>query len=259
MAKPMFYNAMSYKVMQELLLPKGRKTAAERATTLKHDPFREFQDSVYRRRDGERGPTLLTIPSRMCKAAVADVAKRVPGGGTTAAVQQLVSMVGENIDVYGVPQIHLGCVRNSDINRTPDVRTRAILPRWACRVSIRYVQPQLSIEAVATLLQAAGKLNGFGDFRQQKGDGNFGQFRIVDEGDKEFQEILAIGARKAQEAAMQDPAPYDLETERLLDWYESEVGRRRDQISEKLAAKEEKAKKVKAPKAAAGRRTRSAA
>ena len=46
---PLIYNAMSAKVRGELLLPKGKKSAAEKATTLKHDPLAEYRASVYRR------------------------------------------------------------------------------------------------------------------------------------------------------------------------------------------------------------------
>jgi len=45
---PIIFNAMSAKAKHDLLLPKGRKTAAEKAQTLKHDPEEEYRNSVYR-------------------------------------------------------------------------------------------------------------------------------------------------------------------------------------------------------------------
>ena len=55
---PIILNRMSEKVRHELLLPKGRKTAADKAGTLKHDPLSEFRSSPYTN-EGD-GPTYLS-------------------------------------------------------------------------------------------------------------------------------------------------------------------------------------------------------
>lgn len=44
---PYLHNRMAEKAKHELLLPKGRKNAAERASSLKHDPVEEFRSSPY--------------------------------------------------------------------------------------------------------------------------------------------------------------------------------------------------------------------
>lgn len=44
---PLICCRMSMKAWQELLAPKGRKSAADKAITLKHDPLQEFRDAPY--------------------------------------------------------------------------------------------------------------------------------------------------------------------------------------------------------------------
>jgi hypothetical protein len=67
---------------------------------------------------------------------------------------------------------------------------------------------------------------GVGDWRPQKGSGTFGRWRIVEPDDKEYLDIIKTGGAEAQQAALDDPAPYDDETEELLGWYDVEVKRR---------------------------------
>jgi hypothetical protein len=120
----------------------------------------------------------------------------------------------------------MSIVRSADMNKTPDVRTRAIVPVWACRLSVTFVQPLIRAQAVANLLAAAGITIGVGDWRPEKGAGSYGQFRIVDQDDAEFRAILKAGGRKAQEEALEHPVCYDDETTELLSWYEDERQRR---------------------------------
>ena len=91
------------------------------------------------------------------------------------------------------------------------------MPKWAARLVVTFTTPLLSQKAVANLLNAAGQIAGIGDFRQEKGAGRFGSFRIVHPDDKEFASIVKTGGRKAQEKAMLlAPAPYNTETSELL-------------------------------------------
>jgi len=57
---PLICNRMSEKAMRELLAPRGRKTTAEKAASMKHDPIQEFRDSPYQIID-ESAPTLIGI------------------------------------------------------------------------------------------------------------------------------------------------------------------------------------------------------
>ena len=220
---PLIYNAMSAKVRGELLLPKGKKTAAEKATTLKHDPLAEYRASVYRRM-GNVGETRLTFPATAFKNAAIGAVRHLDAGVTMVQMKQLIWVCGDIVSVYGVPQLHMAVVRSADMNKTPDVRTRAILPEWCCRLKIQFVKPNLTETALARLLEAGGLLNGVGDFRQEKGKGNYGQFEIASEA--ECRDIISRGGMKEQDAALESPEFYDSETAELYGWYVEERKRR---------------------------------
>ena len=49
---PLYFNSMSSKAMRDLLIGGGKKTAAQRKD-IKHNPEREFRDSVYKKSFGE--------------------------------------------------------------------------------------------------------------------------------------------------------------------------------------------------------------
>lgn len=221
---PLICNRLSEKARHELLLPRGRKNAAEKASTLKHNPYEEFRASPYKISD-ESSPTLIAMPGSAFKQAGASAAKDIPGAAK-AQIGRLTWVNAWNVAVFGVPQIFCSIVRSADMNRTPDVRTRAILPRWACQISIRFVKPILNEKSLANLVAAGGVICGVGDWRQEKGSANFGQFKLVGMDDPEFAEIVKTGGRKAQIEAMKAPEAFDDETADLLDWFSMETGRR---------------------------------
>jgi len=214
---PMIFNAMSAKARHELLLPRGRKSVAEKAQTLKHDPLSEYVNSCYRRiGDGE---TRIIFPAAAFKSAMCNAALEVQGA-KKAQIGRLVWVEGDYVDVYGVPKLMMSVVRSADMNKTPDIRTRAIIRDWACTIRVRHVMPTLSYIAVARLLETAGMVIGVGDFRQEKGKGNYGQFRVAD-----ASEIAAIkkgGGIKQQDAAFKTPECYDSESAELLAWFNTE-------------------------------------
>jgi hypothetical protein len=221
---PMIMRRMSQKSAGELLLPKGRKTAADKAASLKHDPIAEYRESPYIT-ESESAPTQIEQLATCFKKAIRNAALDFPGA-SKAQIGRLVWVSGERVSIYGVPQLHMAIVRSADINRTPDVRTRMIVPRWACSVSMRFTRPLINEQVIANLFAAAGLTQGVGDWRQEKGSGNFGQFRLCDDDDAEFQSVIAEGGRAAQIAAIEEPTPYDHETEELLAWYDVEIKRR---------------------------------
>jgi hypothetical protein len=221
---PLILNRMSVKAKQQLLAPPGRKTAAEKSSTLKHDPLAEYRDSPYRM-DAADSPTLLAVLPTMFKGAMMTAALRMPGVKKTE-IAQLVTVEWDKIPVWGVPQIFCSITRSADINRTPDVRTRCIVPRWACQLTVNFAKPMLREQSIINLLVAAGQISGVGDWRAEKGSGAFGAFTLVGEDDPEFQRIITAGHRKAQADAMENPQPYDSETEELLSWFNVEIRRR---------------------------------
>jgi hypothetical protein len=75
---PYLHNRMSEKARHELLYPKGRKNAAERASSLKHEPVEEFRASPYIL-EGDDEPTLLAAMASSFKGAMMTAALDMPG------------------------------------------------------------------------------------------------------------------------------------------------------------------------------------
>lgn len=214
-------NKMSEKARRELLLPAGPKNAAARASSLKHDPLTEFRNSPYTLPDDD-APTYLAGLSVWFKRAAQSAALRLPGTSKTA-IGQLVWAGSERIPVYGTPKLHMAVTRSADIARTPDVRTRAIVPAWTCELEISFVVPLLTRDSVLNLLVAAGVISGVGDDRQEKGHDNCGSFTLVNDDDPRVLAVRASGGRAQQLAAMESPECYDDEARALLSWFDETV------------------------------------
>jgi hypothetical protein len=227
---PLVYNAMSRKVREGLLFPAQKKSRAVLNTTLKHDPIREYRESVYRSISDDT-ETLLVFPGGGLKKAIAQAAIDIPGAAK-AQIGRL-SWVNEwNVSIWGIPQLLMSVVRMADVARTPDVRTRAVLPEWGAKFSITFATPQLNETTITRLTAAAGIIVGVGDWRTQKGSGNFGQFRIVDpKKDAQWKRIIKTGGREPQVAALENPTCFDHETESLLEWFKAEAARREFKVS----------------------------
>ncbi len=220
---PLFQNRMPAKVKQILLAGGRKKTKAERIE-IKHDPVAEYRDSAEILKDG---PTALGLRVVAVKGAMCTAALETPGV-TKSSTQKLLFMPGDFAPLYGTPQLRMDVVRSADINKTPDVRTRCFLPRRGAEIEIQFIVPQLSVTSVVTLLCNAGVLVGVGDYRQEKGKGAFGSFRVLGEGDDddEWNDLVANHGRDAQEAALAEPEYADADTADLMEFYHSEVARR---------------------------------
>lgn len=221
---PLIFNRMTAKARRDLLLGTEKKNKAERAANLKHTPPDEFRNSAGRI-EGDDTPARLCIPAPAFKGALASAALDMPGT-RKSEIGRLSWVEGYHIPIFGRPELLMSVVRSADIAKTPDIRTRAILPEWACRVTISFVRPILKETAVANLLAAAGVTIGVGDFRQEKGKGSFGQFRLVDADNEDYLRITQTMGRVVQDEALADPIPHDADSEELLAWYQSEVLRR---------------------------------
>jgi len=221
--QPMFQNRMSAKVKQGLLVGTKKKTRAERVE-IKHHPLQEFRDSAEIMDDG---PTALGLQVVAVKAAMATAALETPGMTKTSA-QRLLFLPGDRVALYGTPHLRMDVVRSADMARTPDVRSRCFLPKWGAELNVQFIMPQLSMTSVVTLLCNAGVLVGVGDFRQEKGKGGYGLFRVIGEGedDDEWNELVEYHARDAQEAALADPDFAGSDTAELMEFYAAETKRR---------------------------------
>ena len=226
---PLYFNAMSVKAMRTLLVGGGKKTAAEKRE-IKHDPEAEFRASVYKTKTG---PTLLCFPAPGIKSAMSTAALET-AGVTKSSVQRLIFLPEAKVKIWGKPFLKMDVVRSADMNRTPDVRTRAFLPQWCSEIDIQYVQPTLSKHSVFSLLTNAGIMCGIGDFRQEKGKGSFGTFSVyadnISSEDQEIWDEITKQGRDVQQAAMDaamDQAEcYDEETEALMEFLVGERIRR---------------------------------
>lgn len=221
---PLILNRLSEKAKHELLMPKGRKTSAEKAAGLKHDPLAEYRSAPNTFSD-PTSSTLLAIPAAAPKKAIASAALDIPGA-KKAQIGRLVWVPGTYLGVYGLPQLLMSTVRSADMNRTPDIRTRAIVAEWAIPMTVNFVTPILNPTVILNLLNAAGFYIGIGDWRNEKGAGTMGQFSILSEAqaaqDKRVIDILKIG-RQQQQDAMDSPTAFDDETEELLGWFNQEL------------------------------------
>ena len=220
---PMFQNRMANKATHSLLVGSKKKTLAEKAL-IKHNPPDEYRNSAEKVRDG---PTALGLRVVAVKAAMCTAALETAGITKTSS-QRLLFMPGDLTPLYGIPQLRMDIVRSADINKTPDVRTRCFIPKWGAEIEIKYITPQLSIASVVALLCNAGVLVGVGDFRQEKGKGSFGSFRVLGEGqeDHEWDDLVTNHGRMAQLAALENPEFANADTVELMEFYESEVKRR---------------------------------
>ena len=148
----MYFNSMSAKATRDLLVGAGRKTAAEKKE-IKHNPEQEFADSMHPQPEGD---PLLCFPAAGVKGAMATAALE-PAGVNKTSVNRLIFLPQTNINIWGKPYLKIDVVRSADMNRTPDMRTRAYLPNWCAEVEIRFATPNFSARSISSLLQNAGQ------------------------------------------------------------------------------------------------------
>ena len=249
--EPLICNRVSENAKRELLLPKGTKTAAEKASTLKHNPLEEFHASAHRSPD-PNAPTLIVHPSTAFKGALRSAALDLDGS-SKAQIGRLTYIPGQWVSIYGVPKLLMSIVRQADPKRTPDVRTRVIIPEWAAWVTVRYVTPLLREQVIANLFAGAGIISGTGDWRAEKGSGNYGSFEPILADNEDFVRITTTMGRAAQLEAMEKAEPHDYDSADLLEWYQTEVRRRGfTMVDGQLIAPPPVEKKKRPPKAIPG-------
>ena len=221
---PLIMHRFAFKAWQELLYPSAKKNKAERASSLKHKPLEEYQGCFYRNRNPSQ-PALFHLPNGMPHQALAAAALDIPGAKRTE-MERWTNVADVNINLFGVPQMFMSMVRSSDMNRTPDVRTRPIFPKWACQVTIDYKTDPLTDNNILNLFAAAGAIVGMGDWRPQKG-GPYGKFRLCGAKDAEYLDIIKRQGRAPQQKAYDQPAYWDDETAELMTWFLEAISRRR--------------------------------
>lgn len=227
---PLIFNRMALKAIHSLLLGSTKKNAAEKAANIKHNPPEEYRASVYRN-PGPKPATRLCFPSPALKGSIKTAALDMPGS-TKSGIGRRIWVPGASVDIYGIPQMLMKVVRSADMARTPDIRTRAIVPEWCCEVIIHFAQPLLTFKQIATLFSAGGILCGIGDWRQEKGSGSYGQFRLCSASDSDFKRLVKEGGCVAQDRALDKFTCYDEETEEWLAFFQSEIARRGREVKQ---------------------------
>ena len=215
-------NRMSEKAKHELLIPHGTLNKAERATTQKHDPRIEFRASPHHFPGPE---TYLALPAPALKGMARNVAVDLPGT-SKAQIGRLIWIPQDYVAVYGIPKLYMAVVRLKGIDAPPDIRTRAILPRWCATFEIHFAMPMLTHQAVANLLAAGGIIIGVGDGRQEKGTLSFGRNHCVKPTHPEVRRLMRTAGRKAQMKAMQAAEPFDEDSAEQLAYWDAEMARR---------------------------------
>lgn len=215
---------MGAKAKQTLLVGGRRKTAADKLQ-LKHDPVAEFRDSMSIDH-GYHPHSHVTFDAMAVKSAMATAALVVSGIRKTD-VQRMIYIPDDRIPIFGIPRLRMDIVRSADIGRTPDVRTRAYFAEWATVITVRYSHPVLNETTVSNLLHNAGVVAGIGDWRQEKGKGSFGTFRIAAVGDRSLLPDKSLLDADAQWDAINNPEAANAETSQLLMDFHSEVESRR--------------------------------
>lgn len=214
----LYLHRLSAKAKRELFVGGKRKTVADKRK-IKHHPIEEFRESLHFQKN-LHPHTHLFFPAMGFKAGMATAALVVSGINKTD-VQRLVYIPEEKAPIFGVPRMRLDIVRNSGINRTPDIRTRGYLREWGAELTILFAKPALSKKAILTLLHNAGQICGIGDFRQEKGKGAYGTFSVTED---PFPSSLLDRDRQWQ--MIHDPEPDNDDTEELLKEYFAEIERR---------------------------------
>ena len=221
---PLYQNKMSAKAKQEFLVGGGKGKSKKDRAFIKHDPLPEFRDSA---EIVSEGPTALGLKVISVKAAMATAALET-AGVFKSEIQRLLFMPGDLTPLYGTPKLKMDIVRQGGISKTPDIRTRAFLPKWGAEVEMRYITPQLNLTSIFNILANAGVLIGVGDYRQEKGKGNFGSFRVIptDDQDNEWDDLVKFHGREAQTKALENPECADADTLDLMQFFNNEVQRR---------------------------------
>jgi hypothetical protein len=254
---PLYMNSMSEKARQQLLFPAPKMTQVEKEMNQKHSPIDEFASSMYRLRDDKHYrstviypnqphemPTRLVMPSGAFKKALAQAAVDMPGA-KKAQIGRLCNVMGVNVPIWGIPELAMDSVRQAGMTKTPDIRTRCYLPVWCTRFVLRHVNLVNSAK-LGNLMAAAGMIVGVGDWRAEKGSGNYGSFQIVDPNDRKFLEIIKTGGVKAQDRAIDNPTYNTPDTEKLITWFFAEMKRRKEGRSAPIEKTDRRGRRQKA-------------
>ena len=218
----LYLHKMSQKAQSDLLLGSKKKTTADKQK-IRHNPLQDFRNSMYFSKE-QSAKAAVFFPAMAIKRAMRTIAVEIEGVQGTQ-IDRLVYIPDEYIELIGTPILRMDVARLSNINRTPDIRTRAYLPTWATQFVIRAAYPQFSQATIQALLSNAGQFVGIGDNRQERGKGSFGTFAVA-EG---LPDNLPVkGNKNRQIAAFENPNVDELhgDSAALFELWRKEVRKR---------------------------------
>ena len=204
----------------DLIIKPPKKTTQQMQSTPRSDPYEDYRLSCYRSAN-DKDPTLLVVPARMFKAAMKRAAIDIQGLDMTVT-GRLIWVEGEDLPLYGIPQLLMAPMRQAGKAKTPMLSTRAVVPAWATEIQITFDGGILTETSVANLLARAGIFCGVGDSRQEKGYSSFGQFEAVSANNLNWKRVVKESTRIHQASALDSPNPptYDEFTADHLRWFD---------------------------------------
>jgi hypothetical protein len=144
-----------------------QKAVAGRAAK---DPEKDYQESMYRTRDGR-----CAFPASGLKKAAVDACTFIKTAKKTEA-RGAFHVIGDMLPITGEPRMREDMVMLRG-GGSADLRYRAEFPQWRINISIRFNANVISAEQVINLFNVAGFGVGIGDWRPQK-SGSFGMFHV---------------------------------------------------------------------------------
>lgn len=173
---PLIVHNWSEKAKAEMLAKQMGKKAPKEFK----DPQAQYESSLYRLPDGTPGFPVVAFKSATVGGA------RYFKGVTQVQLRQGLLFHGEGPDhlvrINGVPVMREDMVRvGSGLNKTADIRYRAMFPEWTANLVISYLPSQITLESVVALVDAGG-MGGVGEWRPERANtGTYGTYEVVDQ------------------------------------------------------------------------------
>lgn len=141
------------------------------------DPEQEYQDSLYKFRDGKR----TGFPSVGFKGAMIRACRGL--GMIMVDTRVQIHVVPDEYngeyqltEIFGDHEIHESFPRVA--NGNPDLRYRAIYPEWSALLTINYNDSVFSSEQIMNIVNWSGQC-GIGEWRPEKNNtGAFGMYQV---------------------------------------------------------------------------------
>ena len=142
-------------------------TKGKKASHPPRDYDDDFKGAIHKSADGWYG-----IPATAFRQAAISACRLVNFKATLAKLSIFIDAEGyDEVDstplvrIDSKPEKHVMMGRNSDMNRTPDVRVRAIYKKWSATLTVRFDEDQFHTADVVNLFMRIGQQVGVGEGR----------------------------------------------------------------------------------------------